>query len=449
MKTPLALSAGVALGIAIGFAVGSGGGKLRDGDQVAAGKLAARQPSGRTGPRQGSGADEVLADFLKGRSPAELTAEQAYQIIGPQLESNMMDWSRDPVERARMRYQFELLASKLPLDVLEQVMDLGRDKRANSHMLAQLLGSFAGRDLERAMEWAGRQPDSDEWRANLISHLAHTDPDQAVKLHREEMLAGSRSRILEGLPTWIAREYGKRGSAALFAIVDSMPGQDTNNLIIRGWETMPEGEKPAFLAEIRKRAAAGQTEYRYYEDTLRLARAESHPEELREWMEKMPPRSQANTALRLAAQQIDRGKTDAAKEYLKTAMNAVPGAQKDLVNSAAGDMYFNNPALFTMLVEMLPDDQKPTLKDASQWGNFGARPQAALDVAAYIASPEDRATYVARAFDGLEHGGLRKANAADFEILSRRLDALGLTGEAGEKARAALEGAREKTLGSK
>lgn len=413
---------------------------------MADGKQAARQPSGRPGGRADSGANDVLADYLEGRAPAELTAEEAYQIIGPQLKDFPMDWSNDPVERARKNYQFELLASKLPLDVIEQVMDLGREKRANPYMLAQWFGAYVGRNPDRAMEWADRQPDSKEWRGTAILRLASSDPDLAVKLYGQEMLTGASRNTLQGVPSRLVKEYGKRGSAALFRMVDSMPGNETNNLIFGGWEALPEEEKPAFLAEIRKRAEAGQPEYQYYQNNLKLARAESHPEELREWMETMPPQSQADTALKLAARQIGRGKTEAAKEYLRTAMNAVPGAEKDLVN-ASSNLYYNNPDLFTMMVEMLPEDQKLTLEDARKWGAIHGRPLAALDMAVYIGSPEDRATYVASAFASMDNSGLRKANAADFEILSKRLNALGLTGEAADRAHTALEDARKKSLG--
>lgn len=449
MKSPFLFGIALLTGIAIGFVLDRGDdGRAMDG--AADGKQAVRQPAGRTGPRPGSGSDEVLADYLKGKSPAELTAEEAYQIIGPQLEGFPADWSSNPVERARMNYQFELLASKLPLEVIERVMDMGREKGGNSYMLTQWFGAYVGRNHERAMEWADRQPDSGEWRGEAILRLASTDPDLAVKLHQEEMLTGSGRNTMQNVPYRLAQEFGKRGTSALLGMMDSMPAEATRTLVFAGWGTLPEEEKPAFLAEMRKRAEAGQGDYQYYQNTLTLSRAESHPEELREWMEKMPPQSRADTAVKLAGRQIERGKTDAAKEYLRVAMDAVPGTRKDLVNAAAYNLYHDRPDLFAMMVEMLPDDQKPTLEDARKWSNVTTgNPQSILTMAEFIGSPDERAVYVAEAFSNLATTGLRKANAVDFQILSKRLDALGLTGEAGEKARAALESAKEKTLGGK
>ncbi len=448
MKNPVLIGIALLTGIAIGMLVNRrdddyGGGRMAAGNQLP------RQPSAREGPRASSGANELLTDYLKGRSPSELTAEEAFQVIETQLKSYPMDWSSDPVERARLNYQFELLASKLPLHVLEEVMDLGRERRANPYMLTQWFGAYVSRDPDRAMEWADRQPDSKDWRGTAIHRLAASDPDLAIKLYKEEMVAGSNRSSLRGVPFQLVKEYGRRGSAALFGLVDSVPSEEKNNLIFGGWEALPEGERGAFLAEIRKRADAGQAEYQYYMNSLTLARAETHPEELRAWMETMPPESLADTALKLAARQIGRGKTEAAKEYLRTAMDAVPETRKEMVNNAASTLYFNNPDLFAMMVEMLPQDEKPTLEDAQKWGAVHGRPLVALDLAVHISSQEDRAAYLANAFASMERRGFRTANAADFEILSKRLEALGLTGEAGEKARAALEGARLKILEQK
>ncbi|RYD49337.1 MAG: hypothetical protein EOP85_01810 [Verrucomicrobiaceae bacterium] len=167
-------------------------------------------------------------------------------------------------------------------------------------------------------------------------------------------------------------------------------------------------------------------------------------------MEKVSPEVQASTSLRLATRQLASGKTDAARESLRAAMNSYPGGQKAYAVDMVNSLYMTSPDLLNTMMELLPEDQKPTLQDARKWNSRPAQtPAGILDMAALIGPPQDKAEYVADAFTRLADHGFGDANAKDFEIVSHRLEAMQLTGEHAERAKAALERAREKSLGKK
>ncbi|RYD49338.1 MAG: hypothetical protein EOP85_01815 [Verrucomicrobiaceae bacterium] len=254
MKAPLMFTAGVLLGISVGFIVWKGGGQARGSDQAENGKVTARQPSGRQIPRPGSGANELLAEYLKGKSPAEMNADEVYEVIAPQMTEYMMGWTEGSVDRARKIYQLKLLASKLPPDVMVKVMEMGREKGANQYILRQWFGAYVNRYPEQAMAWASRQPNAKEWRGETILRLANTNPELAIKLYDEEILNGASPGAVQNVPYRLAQEYGKQGSAAVFRLLDSLPADSATQVLYRGWDMLPDEEKPAFMAELRKRA---------------------------------------------------------------------------------------------------------------------------------------------------------------------------------------------------
>ncbi len=191
MKTLLVPAATLVVGIAIGMLVdggGSGIGKTREKESVAPRSPRARQGSG-TVQRPDSGGDAALGVLLEGRKPSQLSAAEAYDLFRPKDTTG-----EDPVESARAAYLFALLAPRLSVAVLEEVIALRLKDGPRDYRTDQLFGTYATRDWDRAMAWVKDQPEHALLKEAGLASLGLTG-DAAERTNTA--LENARRRVVE------------------------------------------------------------------------------------------------------------------------------------------------------------------------------------------------------------------------------------------------------------
>lgn len=379
----------------------------------------------------------------------ELTAAEAYQLIEPCL---MTSQQTDPLERTRLDYQFQLLASKLPSAVIEEMLEMGRGGGVALQRLNPLFGAYAVRDWDRAMAWAETQTDSARLRAAGINSLAHVDPVRAGELYQKLLLDGQPWAVSMEIRNNLAAAHARLGPEAFFRFVDSMPSDRTLGLTGLAIRNVPPEEFPGFMEEVKRRVTAGNMNT-WEIDNLVGSMASTRPDLARQWIEQMVPEDKrADYELNLAMNLSSSLKPEEAEELMRNAMARKPGEQKALVTNRLYNTFSSAPEMTAKLAAMLPEDQRLTREDVrTAMAGYYHRPEHVMDITKLIGSQEEQADYLVESFDMLGNprfapalGGRANPNAKDLEILEHRLEALGLTGEAGEKARAALERARER-----
>jgi hypothetical protein len=453
MKTQLLIVSGAVLGMAVGFVAGRIGSE--DGP-VARGKTSPRPPSRAAagGPRVDAFGESAMAALLKGRSVNGISAEEAYKLIAPYLSNG---FPTDPLGRARVEYQYQLLAERLPPAVLQEMLVMGLEKGVPLQRLSPLFGAYAERDWDRAMAWAEKQPDAAKWRIGAVQRLSMIDPDRANGLYQEELLNGLGQGASMDIRNNLAAAHLKQGPEAFFRFLDSLPSNSALGLTSVMIRQLPPEELPAFIEEFKRREASVPM-YDWEVNNLMMNIAAIRPELAREWLDTLgPEKERVDYEFNMAMSMGSSGKLAEMEELIRKAMAQSPGEEKTLVTNRLPNLFPSNPEMAVRLVAMLPDDQKLTREDARKAvGPAYHRPERLMDVVRLIGSPEEQSAYLAESFDTLADprmatalGMAGRLNAKDLEIMEHRLESLGLEGVPGDRARAALEKTKASLLGNK
>lgn len=455
MKTALLPVAGVVLGIAIGFTAGRIGNGKAD-------TMEAKHPDspGAASPRKASAraavqerrladatAEAALAALLGGRRASLLTVEDAEELLQPLLT---LDRDATALDRVRADFLMELLATRLPVDVLQQIIARGLGHGEASSRILRLFAAYAERDPEGSMTWAAGQPKSGELRSAAVARLATVDPELSATLIQQELVEGRRTS--DG--AWqamnkLSAQHAREGQAAFFRFLDTLPSEWVTNLASNAEQDIPPDEFDAFLDEVRQRVADGRLES-YAFDNLMGSLASRNPEEARKWLKTLEPGNPRSGAeIQLAERLVYRGKMEEAEALAKSALAGVPGKEKEFLRNRAMSMLTTSPDLLASMIEALPEGQELTSKDISDWSSsHHLVPGRLVDLAKLIPSPDEKAAYLVHGISELgTKEYIKKPNAKDFELLSQRVATLGLTGDAAARVRNALDQARERVVG--
>ncbi len=241
------LSTGTLLvGMAIGYIADFGG-------------VTAKAPVKENPPMQQAGqpsipaADAVLSDFLEGRSPSQITADEARILLAPMFKRHIYDTTRETTrEGVQQEYQMRLLLAELPLPTLEQTLDLARDGTIPFFRTHEAFAAYAIRDWDRAMAWAEKQRDKRDLNAAALSWLAETEPDKATALYQQALLNDVVQ--YDGVTlSKLARHHARKGPDAFLDFLETLPSLEDDGKVLRAVNDMPISELPAFQETFSKR----------------------------------------------------------------------------------------------------------------------------------------------------------------------------------------------------
>jgi hypothetical protein len=447
------LIAGTALiGIGIGFVAGSAGsekGETARGEvaEISSGRTkSSRRTEGSGGGAGGSGKGEGLGFGSGKKDYSKMSAADALVMVKANAD---YVWGGDPLESARKNYEYQLLLSKLPAKVLEEVMEQSKVDGVPVYRIRQIFGTYASRDLNKAMAWAESQPDAESWKGAAISAVSAKDPARAMEMYQESLMEGGSATgpySYEG-PYSIAGSFAKQGKAALLQFLDSMPSNGAGNYVSNALRSLPKEDLPGFIEELDLRVKAGKLDDWAMNNALQNL-ATTDPAAARELLGKMEDGpAKAKRELSIAGTLAQQGKTAEAMELLKSAMAQQPGKEKEFLINEGGNLIYNNPTLITQMAAALPAGSELTLEDVKKLNERGYRNDP-VNMAKLLKTPDEQATFLEGAIKNLGNRGNSKLNETDFRILEHRVQTLGLTGDNAAKVRQEIAAIREKAQGT-
>ncbi|RYD21234.1 MAG: hypothetical protein EOP88_12090 [Verrucomicrobiaceae bacterium] len=440
MKFPLQLVGAFVLGIVVallGVRSRSADGSADDGSDSPSG---GRPSASRSGQRHDTAPESLLSSLLKGKSPSDLTTEEALGILSAVMDKPA---GGDSVEQAKMDYQFQLLMAKLPLPVVEEMLTAAREKGVLVDKVHRLFAAYARRDPDKAMAWANGQTDGPRLRAIVIRGLSQEDPGQAALIYQKELLASTTRKSDWEAGESIARSYARHGHAALLDYLDTLPSGFASSFLPTAIQELPEGDVAAFLGELEKRTAAKN--WQGWHMTELLGRLSvSHPLETARFLERMEPgKDRANTRYSLAMALMGQGKGEESREMLGKVMADLPGGEKQFVMMNLQGCLRSFPEMAVAMVEALPEEQGLTAEDLQRWPSFNfGHPDGMMNLAQLIRSRDGQASYLVESFNKIGPGNNNHMDANDFKLLADRLETLELPADGKARAQEALEEAR-------
>jgi hypothetical protein len=446
MKTPMVALGTALLGIAVGFVAGNSNSSHPESraalDDAAPRTSSARRASGTQ--ESGKAAEGITAGVLKGRDFTKLSAVEAFALVKADSEAG---WGGgDPLESARKNYEFQLLLSKLPINVMEQVLKLSKEAGGPNYRGRQIFAAYAARDLEKALNWASTQPDADSWKNTAIGATAAHDPARAEEMFQEAMLKGGFNQFSGGSMEAgfnLASNYAKQGKDALLKFIDSVPSSSVSNLISNSARNLPKEDLPAFIDEVAQRVKDGKVDEWSLGGLLQNL-ASTDPALAMSWIAKMEPGPQRTAReVSVAGTLFQQGKAEDAMSLVKSAMAQDPGKEKEFVINQTSNMMYNNSEFAVQVAELLPTGSELTKDDVTKISSRYGRVDV-VNMSKLIKSPDERAAYLEEAFTKM--GENSKLNDTDYRILTYRLDSLGLTGDAATRVQQALTASRQKSL---
>lgn len=446
MKTPMMAVGTAVFGIAIGYlaghATGTSGTRQQDQDEGPVRTSSTR----RSEAAQGASArktDAIAAGLIKGREANKMTAAEAMEMV---KANNIFAWNDDPLEAARKSYEFQLMLSKLPISVLEDVIKLSQESGIPSYRTRQIFSAYAARDLEKATAWAAGQPNPDSWKGAIINAIAVQDPGRATEMFQDGILKSGYSGYggpMNEASYSLATSYAKQGKTALLQFIDSLPSNAVSNMLSNSIRSLPKEDLPGMLDEIAKRAKDGKVEQWTVSNILQnLANTDSAM--ARSWVDKMEP-GQEQTRLQwsLAGTLNQQGKSDEAIELAKASLAQQAGKEKEFFINQAGNLMYNNAEFAIKVAELLPPGSEMTKDDAIKLSERSGQSDM-INISKLIKSPDDQVAYLEDAIGKMGNRG--KLNEADFRVLSHRLASLPLTADGASRVNEVLAASREKAL---
>lgn len=438
--------------LALGYLVGGVRASSADSGKTAGQPgLGDRPASTSSRDRKGreNAADELLSNILKGRSTQDLTDGELVKIV---LQLSKPDPTQDAVSRARQAYQLQLLLKKLSTTRLEQAAAAvaGDPDSKRNGSIGTILAALTSKDPQRALTWAKTQTNAPNLLASVIGIMAKNDPTRAAELYRNGLLDGTFSQH-DGFQAsyGIATTMARLGSKPLLDYVDSLPQQQQSNTLSNSYREIPENERAGMLDEIYQRSKDGRLQDWSFKSIFAnsvmgdKARAEA-------WLDKIEPGKERATLELSAASYLSRGgDADAAREWMSRAISQSPGKEKELLSEAIDQMGYSSPRDLVTFVSLLPDSVEIRADDLKNQANNiayrGFNGLAAL--AGAIRDPDEQTKFLTTTLDQYtasaqqgSHGN--KLNATDFEVITRQLQNLNLTGENATKVQQALDTAR-------
>ena len=437
--------------LGLGYLVGSNRASSAGAENTK--EQAANPRQGKTTSRERetreTSSDELLSGLLKGRAAKDLSDAELVKIV---FQLSKYDASQSPVARARQAYQLQLLLEKLPASRLEQAAEaIAADpERKSVGGLNTILSAMASKDPQRAMAWAKSQKNASSLLASVLGTMAKDDPMTASDIYHEGLLNGTFNQNDGWQASYgIGTAMAKLGKKALLGFIDNLPQQQQSNLLSNCSRELPESDRLEMMDEIYQRSQDGRLQDWSFKNIFTNTLS-SNPAQAEAWLAKMQPGKERAALEMSAANSLSRnGDAEAAREWMSRAISQSQGSEKELLNDAVSQMAYSNPADIGVFASLLPPGIELTAEDLKNpANNTGSRGFSGLpSLAGALRDPAEQAKLISAALDqfttSVQQSSQRsRMNAIDFEIFSRQLLTLKLTGENADQVAQALAAAR-------
>lgn len=448
MKGKSHLAAAIAVSLACGYIAGKAGGRSdAEAGAIPSSSVRPDRPSSREARSRATGESELLDSILGGRAIGEIPPADLAELISrlAKYEPGM-----DPLVAARQRYQLQLLLAKLSPSKLSEIATAIQDdpdaKKSNS--LNFILAALAQKDSSRALGWLSNHEFNPSVFSTVVGVIARDDPQAAADLLRDAVINGNiASNQLWSASYQIGQAMAKLGALPLLTYLDTLPKQQQSNIISNNFQNLPEGERIKFLDEILRRSEDGSLSEFRVENIFPNFLA-SNQAAATEWFSRLPDGPEKNSIRINAVNQLfERGEKEVAAKWMRDALAATPGKEKEALGSVIQNMVFNNPEGIKYFAELLPEGAAFTSKDFENYAENslynGTGGLTALTSA--IPDPDEKARLLASTLGKISPstGLSQRFNSTDYEILSRQIAAMGFTGENATLVNDALAAARK------
>lgn len=429
--------------IAIGYFARGAGGDSPGDDQTEQEVSSPESPNFRPRDRSAgaSNSDELLSNLLNGRSVKDLDSDELINLIA---KLSKYDPLQDPVSRARQNYQLQLLLSRMSVTQLEQAVAMVSQKPENKRSeWYGLVQAYTAKDPSRAIEWAKTQPNASAVYSMVLMNMAKDNPGEASDLFHQAMLDGAIKRN-DGWSAIhsIGAGMASLGADALFDFVDRLPSQQQSSVLGNVSKSLPESERLKMLEISYERSvdAGGQNSDF---DSIFGQIASLDADVAESWLEKMEPgRDKANLELTRASNVLQGGDREKAEEWMKRAISQMPGKEIELLDQALSKFGWNNPEAVQIFTSLLPADVEIRAEHfegrASNYMFNGF--SGITDIARAIPDASEQAKFVIISLERYgQYSAVRGTNETDLQIMNRRIQDLGFTGDNAERVREALD----------
>ena len=438
------LAAACAVSLACGYIAG------KAGDKSSAGGYKATRSSPRPHARESrsrSSADSTLLDsVLSGRPIGEIPPADLAALID--LLSKTGE-GMNPLLRTKQAYQLQLLFAKLrPADLAAIADHIITDSELKaSGVQATVLAAIARKDPDRALARLSSGEVTVGSHSAVISAIAEDDPLRAAELldHYLVELESSGDNLWTARND-VARAMARLGADPILGYLDSLPVHRHGNSVFNILESVPADERIKLLEGIHQRMRDGRIRGISF-DHLFATTLSYDATSAKEWLSKLPDEREKNgirlvTSLSL----LGRGDKEAASQWLRETFDASPGQEKALFESILWQTVNNNPDGAAHLAKSLPEGVEFTVGELEHFArcSFFCGTGGLSSIASILRDPADQARLIATALekgrpDGSTPG---KFKPSDFDILSRRIAAMGFTGDNATLVGNALDAAR-------
>jgi hypothetical protein len=398
------------------------------------------RPNTRDTPTRNNGDNALLDSILGGHSITEIPAADLAALI---TKLSKIDPDMDTLSRAKQSYQLQLLLAKLSVsDLINVATELSSDpKNNNSEKISSVISALADKNHTLALDWISTQEDSSKYYAVILGSIAKNDPTTASSLLRSAMLDGT----ITGDQLWrasysIAQSIAKLGADPLLTYLDSLPQQQQSNIVYNSISNVPENERIKLLDQIYQRNQDGRLKGvsmdHLFSKILSLDKAGAT-----EWFSKLPDSDLKKSFRTKAANSLfAMGDKESASEWMKEALAAAPGQEKQIIRDTIRHSSYSSPESIAFFAKLLPEGADFTAADLENnvVNSIYSSTDGLTAFANIIRDPNEKALLITNSLNKIRQSSYRH-NANDFEILSHKIASMGFTGENAKLVNAALQ----------
>ncbi len=438
------IAAACAISLACGYIAGKAGSPTgRENEAAPSAQTRSDRTHSRESRPRGAGDSALLDSILGGRPIAEIPHADLAALIA---RLSTYDPDIDSLTRAKLSYQLQLILAKLSSDDLVGITTtIHSDPKAKKIDLTTIVSALAAKDPGRALAWLSEWEMPDTAYAKVFSAIAQDDPMAAADLLRDRLINGSISKSNHHYANYgIGQVIAKLGADPLLAYIDTLPSNQQSNMVNNVIGSVPKEERIRLLDELSARIEDGRLTTTSLDQDYTALLA-SGGKEVEEWFSNLPDGERKNSLrLTTATALFNRGEKEAAADWVREALAAAPGKEKQALKGIMMDMAFYNTGGIPFFAQLLPNGEEfnaKDLEDEAAHSVFNGTSGLAT-IAAVISDPGEKARFLSGTLEKISSTGIHRLNANDFNDLSSQIATMGFTGENAILVNNALQAAK-------